>query len=118
MAQNIYHEARGSTIEDQTATALVVMNRVESERFPNTPCEVIWQAYQFSWTHDGRSDTPRDMDAWELAQIIAREVYDGRVYDITEGATHYHTLTVNPNWSRYRDNEQVIGAHLYMTLTR
>ena len=118
MAQNIYHEARGSTIDDQMATAHVVMNRVASHRFPDTPCEVVWQSRQFSWTHDGRSDTPRDMDAWHLALVIAGQVFDGNTYDITNGATHYHTLTVNPNWSRYRDNEQVIGAHLYMTLTR
>lgn len=115
---NIYHEARGSTIEDQIATALVVMNRVESQRWPDTPCEVVWQSRQFSWTHDGRSDNPYDRDAWALAQIIAEQVYEGRVEDITNGSTHYHTLTINPRWSRYRENEQIIGAHLYMTLTR
>jgi len=55
-AQNIYHESRGESNLGQIAVAHVVRNRVESPKYPNTVCEVVWQPKQFSWTHDGRSD--------------------------------------------------------------
>lgn len=118
IALNVYHEARGSTIEDQIATAHVVMNRVASSRYPDTPCEVVYQPYQFSWTHDEIPNMPRDDSAYELAKVVATQVMFGYTEDITGGATHYHTTEINPYWSRYSVNETVIGAHIYMNLTR
>ena len=47
-AQNIYHESRGESNLGQIAVAHVVRNRVESSRYPNTVCEVIWAPKQFS----------------------------------------------------------------------
>ena len=43
MAQNIYYEARGSSLADQAAVADVVMNRMQDRRYPNTICEVVKQ---------------------------------------------------------------------------
>ena len=74
LAQNIYFEARGERQAGQLAVGLVTMNRVNSKRFPNTVCKVVWQKRQFSWTHDGKSDRPTDMKAWKLAQKIAEFV--------------------------------------------
>ena len=34
LALNMYHEARGSTIEDQIATTYVVFNRLEDKNYP------------------------------------------------------------------------------------
>ena len=48
LASIIYCEARGEPYEGQVAVATVVMNRVESTRFPNTVEEVIAQPNQFT----------------------------------------------------------------------
>ena len=41
LAENVYHEARGESIAGMLAVALVVKNRVENVRYPNTYCDVI-----------------------------------------------------------------------------
>ena len=44
VALAMYFEARGEPVAGQLAVANVVMNRVESSRYPNTPCEVVTQS--------------------------------------------------------------------------
>jgi spore germination cell wall hydrolase CwlJ-like protein len=44
LAINVYHEARGEDYLAQLAVADVTMNRVESEKFSNSVCEVITEA--------------------------------------------------------------------------
>ena len=43
LALNAYFESRNQSVAGQIAVSQVVMNRVESPRFPNTICEVINQ---------------------------------------------------------------------------
>ena len=43
LSEALYFEARGETVKGQFAVAEVIMNRVKSSRFPNTPCGVINQ---------------------------------------------------------------------------
>ncbi|MAZ56764.1 hypothetical protein CL653_03160, partial [bacterium] len=77
LAINMYHEARGSTVEDQVATAQVVINRTQHWAWSDTICEVIWEDYQFSWTHDNIPDRPRNTQAWVDAQILVYNIYLG-----------------------------------------
>lgn len=114
MALNIYHEARSSTFGDMSATAHVVLNRVESHKFPDDICEVVWQKAQFSWTGDGKSDKPYEKEAWYISQFVAFSVMEGHLVDKTGGADHYHTSKVKPAWTHYGYDKRVIGAHVYM----
>lgn len=117
LALNVYHEARGESVEGQVAVSQVVMNRVRDRRFPNTICEVIYQGQisqwyleakgeivplrnrcQFSWWCDGRSDRPRNMSAWGQALEVAAGVMRGEYSDITHGAMWYHASYVDPSW--------------------
>ena len=126
LAQNIYYEARGSNRADRIAVADVVLNRVQDTRYPDTICDVVRQGEryadgrmvrnrcQFSWYCDGRSDWPRDMDAWVDAQQIAYNMIvhqDGR--GITEGSTHYHADYVRPSWARSLQLVGRIGVHIF-----
>ena len=61
LAAIIYCEARGEPYAGQLAVASVVMNRVESSKFPNTIEEVIAQPYQF---------TPYEMGLYAIALAI------------------------------------------------
>ena len=74
LAENIYFEARAEGIEGKAAVANVTRNRVNSDLFPNTYCEVVQQGpvreswnkpgvyypvkhkCQFSWYCDGQKD--------------------------------------------------------------
>lgn len=48
MAEIIYHEARGESVEGQQAVAEVVFNRVIADNFPDTVHDVLHQKKQFS----------------------------------------------------------------------
>jgi len=113
LARNIYFEARGESTQGQIAVAQVTMNRVHSSRYPNTVCEVVYQRRQFSWTHTVRDQTPRDAEAWERAQHLAEQVIEEQVGDPTNGATHYHTRSVNPSWARQLRRTVDIGVHRF-----
>ena len=65
LALNVYFEARNDTMVGQYAVAQVVINRVQSSKFPNDVCSVVKQSRndgtcQFSWYCDGKSDRPRE----------------------------------------------------------
>lgn len=127
LAANMYHEARGQTIEEQIAISHVVMNRVKDKRYPNNICKVITQGpvreswktrrtpnpndavyypvknrCQFSWWCDGKSDIPKDIKTWkEIHDLARRFLYNyNELNDFTHGATHYHAHYVRPQWSR------------------
>lgn len=125
LALNVYFEARGEVAEGQLAVAMVTMNRVKSRHYPNSVCAVVWQRKQFSWTHDGKSDRPTDIQAWKLAQKISRFAYKryGKLtertrnaLDLTKGALHYYAphLTL-PYWAEAHTVTREIGGHIFMT---
>ncbi len=71
LACNLYYEARAEGYQGMIAIVAVTMNRVDSKYSPNTVREVVWERKQFSWTHDGQYDTPRNKAAWKQAMQIA-----------------------------------------------
>lgn len=115
LVHNIYFEARGESSLGQRAVAWVTLNRMFSEEFPDTICDVVWQDSQFSWTHDGKSDEPRDQAALAQAEAMATEVLENyhASTDPTEGATYFHSTTVKPKWSRSFDRVVRIDDHVF-----
>jgi len=116
-------------------------NRVKSTHYPNTICEVVYQARwkeswktkqhadlpddqrvmvpirhqcQFSWFCDGKSDEPPIGDEWRQAQTIAyRMVNSDYLIGISDGATHYHATYVNPKWNKNMLLIGRIGLHIF-----
>ena len=134
LALNIYHEARGESTKGQEAVAWVTLNRVMSDKYPDTICDVVKQAKyskwfkeehgklvplknkcHFSWYCDGKSDTPRQQMEWEIAQSIA--FYITTVYgsqpDPTRGAIMYHADYVKPYWKSHYQKVKKIGTHIF-----
>ena len=126
LALNIYFEARGEPQNGQFAVAAVTMNRVKSHKFPNTVCKVVWQRRQFSWTHDGKSDRPRDKKAWQQAKDLAELVYSkylhfqektNGAWDITQGALHYYSTSISqPYWAKEKVASVSIGRHMFVNM--
>ena len=110
-AQNIYHESRGESSWGQIAVANVVRNRVASEHYPNTICEVVWQSKQFSWTDDEISDEPKNRKAFVKA--VWFNLISGMM-DKTKGATHYYAHNkVDPFWAKVMVVTTIIGNHTF-----
>ncbi len=117
LAMNIYQEARGESTQGKMAVGAVTMNRVRSKHYPSTICEVVWQPKQFSWTSlKVKYHGPTNVKAWVQALGLAKLFMDGGVWSGVGEATHYHAVTVSPNWM---DSEQLVaryGNHLFYTL--
>lgn len=109
----IYFEARGEGLKGQFAVAEVILNRVDSSRYPQSICGVVKQSCQFSYNCDGRSDKPTDMAAADQAGRIARVMIDGAPRALTLGATHFHNRSVRPGWAGRFPQTAVIGGHLF-----
>ena len=110
-AQNIYHESRGESSWGQIAVANVVRNRVASEHYPNTICEVVWQSKQFSWTDDEISDEPKNRKVFVKA--VWFNLISGMM-DKTKGATHYYAHNkVDPFWAKVMVVTTIIGNHTF-----
>lgn len=76
LAAMIYCEARGEGIEGQTAVGAVIMNRVHSDKFPNSVLGVIYQSGQFepvgtgAYTSVLADDSVIPDSCYEAADII------------------------------------------------
>lgn len=117
LAEALYFEARGESVRGMFAVGEVILNRVDSGRFPNTLCGVINQgtgrqyACQFTYTCDGNAEVIHEPAAWDRVGKVARLLIDGAPRTLTDGATHYHTRAVNPNWARVFPRTTTIGSH-------
>jgi spore germination cell wall hydrolase CwlJ-like protein len=113
----LYFEARGETIAGQFAVAEVILNRVDSVRYPNTVCGVVQQGgsrhCQFSFNCDGKTEAMVDPAAEDISGRIARVMLDGAPRKLTDGAMYFHTLGVKPSWSKRFEQTASIGAHLF-----
>lgn len=119
LTQALYFEARGETHKGLFAVAEVILNRVDSPRFPNTVCGVVNQgtgrrhACQFSFTCDGQPETITNAGAWERVGKVARVMLDGSPRTLTNGATYYHTVAVAPRWATRLAHTAQIGVHKF-----
>jgi spore germination cell wall hydrolase CwlJ-like protein len=126
LALNIYFEARSEEIEAQYAVADVVLYRVMHFDFPNTVCGVVkagvypeWNSDMpikwrcaFTWYCDRKEDIPREGDAFEVAQYIARDVLFNPDYEPEVSfALYYHADYVDPKWGHTFVAKK--GKHLF-----
>jgi len=130
LAQALYHEARGEPEIGQWAVANVILNRVESKKYPNSVCGVVFQnangkkyRCQFTFACDGRSDNGgvgnRIVRAsWVRSNLIAlsafKQYQQGKKLDTLPPSTlYYHTINVAPSWSKVFKRVAQIGSHIF-----
>lgn len=122
LTEALYFEARGESLEGQIAVAEVILNRVDSDAFPNSVCAVVRQgesrrnACQFSYACDGKKEVFTEARARARAGKIARLMLDGAPRLLTQGATHYHATSVRPRWSKRLERTAKVGAHIFYRL--
>ena len=129
LAQAIYHEARGEPEAGQWAVAAVILNRVESSRYPATVCGVVYQnaswrnRCQFSFACDGQSDEAGNgnrivRESWVKANLIADAAFarfrgGERLENLPTSVLFYHNRTVQPDWASAMQNVAEIGGHIF-----
>lgn len=117
LTEALYFEARGERADGLFAVAEVILNRVDSNRYPDTVCGVINQgtgrkhACQFSYTCDGLPERVHEPQAWERVGKVARAMLTGAPRVLTDGALFYHANTVSPSWSLTKNLTSTIGDH-------
>lgn len=70
LAHLIFAEAEGCTQDEMLWTGQVVLNRVDSQYFPNSIREVIFESGQYSTTWDGRIYLDPSQDCYDVAQLL------------------------------------------------
>lgn len=119
LAKTIYGEARGETVQGQYAIALVIMNRFKSKKWyaGATVAATCLKKWQFScWNEsDPNSAIIKKLTKEQLQPyyLIAENVIKGNCIDITNGATHYHTKNIHPQWARGKKPCATIGNHIF-----
>ncbi len=124
LAKAIYFEARGEPKAGQKAVARVILNRVDSEYYPDTVCDVVYQndhmknACQFSFACDNIPDRINEPRAYETADEVARSIFECAAKECDAGqplarSTHYHADFVLPRWAKKLERTGQIGRHIF-----
>jgi len=118
LALNMFFEARNEPLAGQAMVAEVTLNRVASNSYPDTVCDVVWQRKQFSWTHDGKHDDPTrmsylDRESWKEIYKAAEVIMANPELLPKTGATHYHADYVQPYWTTDMKYLGKVGSHKF-----
>ncbi|WP_164931614.1 cell wall hydrolase [Longirhabdus pacifica] len=112
LAKLIQLEAGYEVYEGQLAVGNVIMNRVESDVFPNTIVDVIYQSGQFSPVKNGKLDTAV---ASESSIIAARQAILGE--EVVPDALYFYNPAVSSNsFFNKLEIEKDIGNHRFLKI--
>ena len=87
MARAMYFESHRSSRDGMIAVGSVVMNRVQSDAYPNTICGVVSQKNQFA---PGVMTKPMDSRSAPVAMSAAQAVYRGERHPRIANAQFFH----------------------------
>lgn len=119
LAEAIYFEARGENATGQQAVAEVIINRVNSDKFPDRICEVVTQGgsnkgkCQFSFKCDGLPESISEKDAYAEVRMMAFRAMHGEIKPVAGGATYFHATWANPRWAGIFEKTAEIGSHVF-----
>jgi spore germination cell wall hydrolase CwlJ-like protein len=121
LAQNIYYEAGYEPFEGKVAVAQVTLNRMESGKWPDDVCGVIFQKSviydkvicQFSWYCENAGvRKPVNPAAYQESMAVAKKVLlEGFRLDGLKDAVYYHADYVSPRWGK--EKIATIGRHIF-----
>ncbi len=116
LTQTIYHEARSESYEGGIAVGNVIMNRVNSPKFPNTICGVMQQKTgkmcQFSFMCNGLINKPVHAGLWKKSQNIALDILNGTAPKLSKGALFFHAKYAKLRLASNRYTAK-IGQHYF-----
>ena len=127
LARTLYGEARGESLSGKVAVANAILNRVKAD---------LWNDNKPDWWGEGVEGVclkPGQFSCWNendpnrktiievtganatfiVCRIIAELALSDLLKDITNGATHYHTLGTLPAWASKMRQTVEIGNHRF-----
>ncbi|WP_079505903.1 cell wall hydrolase [Mesobacillus jeotgali] len=106
MAHVVYGEARGEGYPGQVAVAAVILNRVESNDFPDTVYNVVFQRNAFTAVNDGQYYLQPDSTAYHAVKdaLLGWDPSYGSVY-------YYNPVLATDEWIFTRTVTKQIGNH-------
>lgn len=119
LTEALYFEARGENVVGQQAVAEVILNRVDSRRYPNSVCDVVLQGAkrgrgcQFSYNCDGKKNHIGNRRVFNQLGKLASRMLGGADRVLTNGALFYHNTSVRPSWSSRLKRTARIGSHIF-----
>jgi spore germination cell wall hydrolase CwlJ-like protein len=121
LTRNIYWEAASEPFEGKVAVAQVTLNRMQSGKFPDSVCGVVYQknvfyekvVCQFSWYCEGNQKMkPVHKPLWRESEEVAKKVLlEGFRLPGLKNALYYHADYVNPGWQLPKIDQ--IGRHIF-----
>lgn len=107
LAQIINAEAKGEPFNGKVAVGNVILNRVESEEFPNTIKEVVYQPRQFQPVSNGAiNNSPSDEAVKAARKAIETNLIGDALY-------FYNPDIATDSWIRTREVIMNIGNHSF-----
>lgn len=121
IVEALWYEARGEGKTGMQAVLTVIKNRKEHPAFPSTYCGVIQQHKQFSYRNHlspGKmlktSYKQHEEETLGIAQDLAEQAVYGTFKPVLgPSVIFYHTLKVNPRWSKKMQKVATIGNHAF-----
>ncbi|MBB3764244.1 cell wall hydrolase [Sphingomicrobium lutaoense] len=113
LANAVYFEARGESLEGQLAVADVVLNRAASNKYPSSWCDVVKQRAQFSFVQNRRFPRITENKAWETAKAVARIAMDDAHEIVPSDVLWYHADYVAPSWGKRLSKVAKVGVHIF-----
>lgn len=121
LSEALYFEARGEGAKGQAAVAEVIFQRLRSKNYPSSICGVVYQGQkskdgcQFSFACGKKKAVVRNEKQWNNAQMLAARILTTgvRMDDLTSRATHFHAISVSPEWADHLVKTIQIGNHVF-----
>jgi hypothetical protein len=120
LSEVMYYEARGEGPDGQRAIAEVVFHRMRHGNYGHSICAVVYEGAshpgcQFSFACNGELAQAKEAEPWREVQILAARILTGEVAlaDTTGNATHFHAVSVSPDWSGEMERTVQIGNHVF-----
>lgn len=112
LARAVYSESRGEPFKGQVAVAAVILNRADSDQFPNSVKGIIYQPGAFTAVSDGQINLKPNGSAYKAVYQAIQGA------DPTKGALYYYNPeTATSKWMKNRAkkmNAVKIGKHVFM----
>lgn len=121
LTRNIYWEAASEPFEGKVGVAQVTLNRVQSGKFADSVCGVVYQknvfyekvVCQFSWYCEGNHKMKAvHPPLWRESEEVAKKVLlEGFRLPSLKDAYYYHADYVSPGWKLPKIEK--IGRHIF-----
>ena len=115
-------EAENEPLFGKLGVACIARNRVNDPRWPDNYKDVLLQPYQFScflsdFLRPEIFNRSYDKSWWREAKFAAFGVYYDWIQDVTQGANHYHAVSIDPPyWAKDRHPVFRMGEHWFYKL--